>query len=622
VVIWTGVTAAATVRVNDFVAVCAVGVVESVTLAVNENEPEADGVPEIVPVAANVKPAGKAPEATLQLYGVVPPLAASVVEYAVPTCPARIEVVVICTGVTAAAIVIVSDWLEACAVGVVESVTFAVKLKEPDAVGVPEIVPLADKPRPAGKAPEATLQLYGVVPPVAASVVEYAVPTCPAGIEVVVICTGVTAAATVIVKDFVVVWAVGVVETVAITVKLNEPAVVGVPEIVPAVDSASPPGNAPELRLHVYGVVPPLAPSVVEYATPTCPFANEVVVIASGVTATPVPETEIVLSARAKRLKRMLIVPEKDPLEVGPNTTWNTASWPGCKMSGKAGPETVNWEELLVTRAMVTLSSSVFVTVKACGELSEFTFIAPKLIEEGVVLTAERAWTFVPHRPRDIRNATEHTNPCDLVIEIIDTPAWHRLVGKGGPWVLSAVLRNYAQSQSKNIWRISLLATGTALVQGEYMFCFDSNASMKPAPKFSCNHPLPRDKRAKRNGLLDDGRDHDDRWVASSTPAHGTKSLRKSSRINVSCLGLSSRISLRPRGYPAFYLLGLNKSEGVIDRAVSTARKRFVTVYSSESVLNMCFHLRSSLSLWPRNSKSARPPLSHLCNSILQSAKN
>jgi hypothetical protein len=97
------------------------------------------------------------------------------------------------------------------------------------------------------------------------------------------------------------------------------------------------------------------------------------------------------------------------------------------------------------------------------------------------------------------------------VIEIIDTPAWHRLVGKGGPWVLSAVLRNYAQSQSKNIWRISLLATGTALVQGEYMFCFDSNASMKPAPKFSCNHPLPRDKRAKRNGLLDDGRDHDDR---------------------------------------------------------------------------------------------------------------
>lgn len=88
------------VNVNDFVAVCAVGVVESVTLAVNEKEPEAVGVPETAPVAANVKPAGKEPEAIFQLYGVVPPPAASVVEYAVPTCPAGIEVVVICTGVT------------------------------------------------------------------------------------------------------------------------------------------------------------------------------------------------------------------------------------------------------------------------------------------------------------------------------------------------------------------------------------------------------------------------------------------------------------------------------------------------------------------------------------------
>ena len=111
VVIWTGVTAAATVRVNDFVAVCAVGVVESVTLAVNENEPEAVEVPEIVPAAAKVKPPGKAPEATLQLYGVVPPLAASVVEYEVPACAAGTEVVVICTGVTAAATVSVKDFV-------------------------------------------------------------------------------------------------------------------------------------------------------------------------------------------------------------------------------------------------------------------------------------------------------------------------------------------------------------------------------------------------------------------------------------------------------------------------------------------------------------------------------
>jgi hypothetical protein len=42
-----GVAAAATVNVKDFVLLCAVGVVESVTLAVKLNEPDTDGVPEI-----------------------------------------------------------------------------------------------------------------------------------------------------------------------------------------------------------------------------------------------------------------------------------------------------------------------------------------------------------------------------------------------------------------------------------------------------------------------------------------------------------------------------------------------------------------------------------------------
>ena len=78
--ICTGVTAAATVMLNDFVAVCAVGAVESVTLAVKLNDPAVVGVPEIVPLAAaNVRPAGNAPALMLQLYGVVPPLAAKVV---------------------------------------------------------------------------------------------------------------------------------------------------------------------------------------------------------------------------------------------------------------------------------------------------------------------------------------------------------------------------------------------------------------------------------------------------------------------------------------------------------------------------------------------------------------
>ena len=73
------------------------------------------------------------------------------------------------------------------AVGVVESVTFTVKLKEPDAVGVPETVPADDSVRPPGNAPALMLQLYGVVPPLAASFVEYAVPICPDGTEAVVI---------------------------------------------------------------------------------------------------------------------------------------------------------------------------------------------------------------------------------------------------------------------------------------------------------------------------------------------------------------------------------------------------------------------------------------------------
>jgi hypothetical protein len=66
-VICTGLFAAAAVNVNDFVAVCAVGVVESVTLIVNVNEPAVVGVPESVPPVERLKPAGNMPELRLQL---------------------------------------------------------------------------------------------------------------------------------------------------------------------------------------------------------------------------------------------------------------------------------------------------------------------------------------------------------------------------------------------------------------------------------------------------------------------------------------------------------------------------------------------------------------------------
>ena len=75
------------------------------------------------------------------------------------TCPDGSEVVVICTGFGAAAIVRVKAFVAVCA-GEVESVTLAVKLNEPDAVGVPEMLPVpAVSVRPAGRAPELMLQL-------------------------------------------------------------------------------------------------------------------------------------------------------------------------------------------------------------------------------------------------------------------------------------------------------------------------------------------------------------------------------------------------------------------------------------------------------------------------------
>ena len=61
------------------------------------------------------------------------------------------------------------------------------------------------------------------------------------------------------------------------------PACVGVPEISPVPPaSINPAGSEPDVIDHVYGVVPPLAPSVPEYAVPTCPLGKVAVVIVTG----------------------------------------------------------------------------------------------------------------------------------------------------------------------------------------------------------------------------------------------------------------------------------------------------------------------------------------------------
>jgi hypothetical protein len=71
---------AATTILSAIVALCAVGELESVTLAVKLKVPAALGVPEICPVEAlRLKPVGNDPALTLHVFGLVPPLAASVV---------------------------------------------------------------------------------------------------------------------------------------------------------------------------------------------------------------------------------------------------------------------------------------------------------------------------------------------------------------------------------------------------------------------------------------------------------------------------------------------------------------------------------------------------------------
>ncbi len=70
-------------------------------------------------------------------------------------------------------------------------------------------------------------------------------------------------------------------------------AAVGVPVIAP-VDGvrANPAGRLPDTSDHVYGGVPPVAPSVALYAVPTCPPGKVVVVTANPGFVTKVADPE------------------------------------------------------------------------------------------------------------------------------------------------------------------------------------------------------------------------------------------------------------------------------------------------------------------------------------------
>jgi len=121
------------------------------------------GVPEIVPLAvSSVKPAGKVPLATDQVYGGVPPAVIKLCEYVVPVIPLGSRVEVIEIGLL---MLMESVFVAVSAIGCVLSVICTVKELLPGAVGVPEINPELESVSPAGKTPLMTDHVYGVVPP-------------------------------------------------------------------------------------------------------------------------------------------------------------------------------------------------------------------------------------------------------------------------------------------------------------------------------------------------------------------------------------------------------------------------------------------------------------------------
>ena len=139
---------------------------ESLARTVKLKLPPAVGVPLKVPLDDSVKPAGKAPLLIVKLvYGAVPPTPLSAWLKAAPTWAAgSVPGLKLMLG---AATVIEYAWLPVYGpLPIEESFADTVKLKMPPAVGVPLMVPVFDKVKPAGNAPALMVKLlYGAVPP-------------------------------------------------------------------------------------------------------------------------------------------------------------------------------------------------------------------------------------------------------------------------------------------------------------------------------------------------------------------------------------------------------------------------------------------------------------------------
>jgi hypothetical protein len=147
--------------------------------------------------------------------------------------------------------------------GLLESVTFAVKFVVPfGPVGVPVIAPALLIVNPGGRLPELVVNAKGANPPVAAIVWLYAVPSTPAGSEVVVI-EGGPGKLIVMLKACVADCADTVLASVTFTVKLAVPlGPAGVPLIAPDELSVSPAGSDPALTVNVIVPAPPVPATV------------------------------------------------------------------------------------------------------------------------------------------------------------------------------------------------------------------------------------------------------------------------------------------------------------------------------------------------------------------------
>jgi hypothetical protein len=199
-------------------------------------------------------PDGNAPADTDHTKGAVPPAVMTDFEYGAATVPPGNDVVVI----DSVPATVIANGCEAVApaLSTTRMVTFVV----PTVVGVPEISPvLVLRLSPAGNVPSDTAHVSDPVPPVEATVFEYATPAVAPGKDVVVMESG---GAIVIERGF---ESEALAASTTPMVKFEVPAADGVPEIAPvALLRLSPAGSAPALMDHVSGAVPPAATTIFE----------------------------------------------------------------------------------------------------------------------------------------------------------------------------------------------------------------------------------------------------------------------------------------------------------------------------------------------------------------------